>query len=77
VRIELHQVRWTRNVAVSGRISRPRGRHGMVRALLRVWSPEDPIGRLTVEWSEGVDHSQADIRGTFGTRRVAAESPAP
>jgi pimeloyl-ACP methyl ester carboxylesterase len=77
VRIELHQVRWTRNVAVSGRISRPRGRHGMVRALLRVWSPEDPIGRLTVEWPEGVDHSEAQIRGTFGTKQVLAKTAAP
>jgi pimeloyl-ACP methyl ester carboxylesterase len=77
VRIELHQVRWTRDVAVSGRISRSSSRHGMVRAVLRVSAPEDPIGRLTVQWPEGVDSSQAQIRGTFGTKRVLAITAAP
>jgi hypothetical protein len=65
-RIDLHQVRWTRDVAVSGRILRSSRRHGMVRAFLRVSTPEEPIGRLTVQWPEGVDHSEAQIRGTFG-----------
>jgi hypothetical protein len=77
VRIELHQVRWTRDVAVSGRILRSSGRHGMVRAFLRVSTPEDPIGRLTVQWPEGVDGSEAQIRGTVGTKRVLAKTAAP
>jgi pimeloyl-ACP methyl ester carboxylesterase len=77
VRIELHQVRWTRDVAVSGRIVRPAGRHGMVRAFLRASSPKDPMGRLTVQWPAGVDHSQARVRGAFGIRKVVAESPGP
>src|SRR5450631_340176 len=77
VRIELRQVRWTRDVAVSGKISRSSRRHGMVRAFLRVSSPEDPIGRLTVEWPEGVAGSEAQIRGTFGTKQVLAKTAAP
>jgi hypothetical protein len=77
VRIELHQVRWTRDVAVSGRILRSSRRHGMVRAFLRVPTPEDPPGRLTVQWPEGVDSPEAQIRGTFGTKLVLAQSPAP
>jgi hypothetical protein len=77
VRIELHQVRWTRDVAVSGRILRSERRHGMVRALLRVSTTGDPIGRLTVQWPEGVDHAQARVRGAFGIRQVVAECPAP
>jgi pimeloyl-ACP methyl ester carboxylesterase len=77
VRIELHQVRWTRDVAVSGSILRSSRRHGMVRARLRVSTPEDPIGRLTVQWRDGVDSSEAQIRGTFGTKRVLAKTAAP
>ncbi|HWS62820.1 MAG TPA: hypothetical protein VN325_08690 [Steroidobacteraceae bacterium] len=77
VRIELHHVRWTRDVAVSGRIVRSSRRHGKVRAFLRVSTPEDPIGRLTVQWPEGVESSQARVRGAFGIRKVVAESPAP
>jgi hypothetical protein len=77
VRIELHQVRWTRDVAISGRILRSSRRHGMVRGFLRVSTPEDPLGRLTVQWPEGVDSSEAQIRGTFGTKRVLAKTAAP
>ena len=77
VRIELHQVRWTRDVAVSGRILRSSGRDGMVRAFLSVSTAEDPIGRLTVQWPEGVAQSQARVRGAFGIRNVVAEGPAP
>jgi hypothetical protein len=77
VRIELHQVRWTRDVAVSGRIVRSSRRHGMVRAFLRVSTPEDPNGRLTVQWPEGSDHPEAQIRGTFATKKVLARTAAP
>jgi hypothetical protein len=77
VRIELHQVRWTRDVAVSGRILVSSRRNGMVRAFLRVVSPEDPIGRLTVQWPEGVDHSEALIRGAFAATQVLATTAAP
>ena len=77
VRIELDQVRWTRDVAVSGRILRSSRRHGTVRAFLRVSTAEDPIGRLTVQWQEEIDHSQARVRGSFGISKVVAASPAP
>jgi hypothetical protein len=77
VRIALNQVRWTRDVAVSGTISRSSRRHGMARAFLRVSTPEDPIGRLTVQWAEGADRSEAQIRGTLGTKRVLAKTAAP
>ena len=77
VRIELQQVRWTRDVEVSGRIVRPSSRHGMVRALLRVSTSEGRAGRLSVQWPEGADHSEAQIRGTFGTTRVVAKTAAP
>jgi pimeloyl-ACP methyl ester carboxylesterase len=76
-RIELQQVRWTRDVAVSGRIVRSSRRHGMVRAFLHVSTPKDPIGRLSVQWREGVDHSEAQIRGTFGSKKVLAKIAAP
>jgi pimeloyl-ACP methyl ester carboxylesterase len=77
VRIELQRVRWTRDVAVSGRILRSERRHGMVRALLHVSTAEDPIGRLTVQWPEGGDSREAQIRGTFGKKKVLAKTAAP
>jgi hypothetical protein len=52
-------------------------RNGMVRAYLRVSTAEDPIGRLTVQWPEGVDRSEAQIHGTFGTQRILATTAAP
>jgi hypothetical protein len=42
-----------------------------------VSTPEDPIGRLTVQWPEGVDRSEAQIRGIFGTKKVLAKTAAP
>jgi pimeloyl-ACP methyl ester carboxylesterase len=77
VRIELDQVRWTRDVAVSGSIVRSSRRHGMVRAILRVSTAEDPIGRLNVQWREGIDQPEAQVRGAFGATPVLATTAAP
>jgi hypothetical protein len=73
VRIEMQEVRWTRDAAVSGRLSKHRGRHGAVRAVLRVSTADDPGGRLLVDWPNGVDGAQVRITGAFGDRPLVAE----
>jgi hypothetical protein len=73
VNIEMQEVRWTRDAAVSGVLSKPQGRHAAVRAVLRVSSAADRGGRLRVEWHEGIDGGKAHVTGTFGDRKVVAE----
>ncbi len=70
----LHQVRWTSDVRVSGDIDWP-GRSGVVHAVLDVAGPAH--GKLEVQWTEGVAHARASVRGSFGSQVVVAEAPAP
>lgn len=74
-RLTLANLRWTEDVAVSGRIDAP-GRAGLVRAALELRSPGGS-GTLELEWPEGVSGARATARGSFGGRVVAAEGPAP
>jgi hypothetical protein len=74
-RLTLTAIRWTEDVAVSGRIDAP-GRAGVVRAALELRSPGGS-GTLELEWPEGVSAARARARGTLGGRVVAAEGPAP
>jgi pimeloyl-ACP methyl ester carboxylesterase len=78
-RVSLNAVRWVEDVSVSGRIDRPPGRHGIVRASLVVTGsgPEGGRGRLRVRWPEGVDGATATIDGSFAAAKVAARMPAP
>jgi hypothetical protein len=77
--VSLNAVRWVEDVSVSGRIDRPPGRHGIVRASLVVTGsgPEGGRGRLRVRWPEGVDGATATIDGSFAAAKVAARMPAP
>ena len=74
-RLTLEEVRWTEDVAVSGRIDSP-GRSGLVRAWLTLRSPAGR-GTLKLEWPEGVRAPRATARGRLSGRTVAAEAPAP
>jgi pimeloyl-ACP methyl ester carboxylesterase len=74
-RLELTEVRWTEDLAVSGRIDWP-GRTGTVHAHLAVSSPSGP-GVLDLSWPEGVAHSRAQASGRLAGQPVAAEAPAP
>jgi len=74
-RLTLTGIRWTGDVAVSGRIDAP-GRAGVVRAALKLRSPVGS-GTLELEWPEGVSGARAAARGSIGGRVVAAEAPAP
>jgi pimeloyl-ACP methyl ester carboxylesterase len=71
----LHAVRWTEDLAASGRIDWP-GRSAVVRAELEVHSPQ-ASGRLEFSWPEGVMNARANARGTFNGKVIIAEAAAP
>jgi pimeloyl-ACP methyl ester carboxylesterase len=77
IHITLTQVRWTEDLAVSGKIDKPLGRTGVVRAFLQLAAADALTGELTVEWPEGIAGSSAAIRGTLGGATVIARTPAP
>jgi pimeloyl-ACP methyl ester carboxylesterase len=74
--LRLHRVRWTSDVEVSGDITWP-GRSGEVQALLDVVTPGGALGKLELQWPEGVLQSRASVRGSLGGQLVAAAAPAP
>jgi pimeloyl-ACP methyl ester carboxylesterase len=73
--LALREVRWTEDLAVSGRIDWP-GTRGTVRAELHVEAP-GASGSLELSWPEGVGDARAQARGTLEGKAVAAEAPAP
>jgi len=74
-RLTLHEVRWTEDLAASGRIDW-QGRSGAVRADLEVRSPE-ASGQLELTWPEGSSDARASVRGTLAGRTIMAQAPAP
>jgi pimeloyl-ACP methyl ester carboxylesterase len=74
--IDLQDVRWTQDLAVSGRIDWP-GRSGVVRADLRLEGPPDATGSVHLEWPQDLSDARATARGALGGRSVLAEAPAP
>jgi hypothetical protein len=73
----LNQVRWTEDLAVSGKIDKPSARTGTVRATLHLAAADGLIGDVVVEWREGIADASAAIRGTLGGAAVLAHTPAP
>ena len=74
-RLTLHEVRWTEDLTVSGRIDWP-GRSGVVWAELEVRSPQ-ASGQLELSWPEGPGDAPATVRGTLGNKLIAAQAPPP
>lgn len=74
-RISLERVRWTEDLAVSGRIEWP-GSSGTVHAQIEVHSSQQN-GPLELSWREGAGSARATVSGALNGRRVAAELPAP
>jgi pimeloyl-ACP methyl ester carboxylesterase len=74
-RLTLHEVRWTTDLPVSGRIDWP-GRSGTVRAVLDVQA-SGASGRLELSWPEDEINARAHARGTLNGKVVLAEAPAP
>jgi pimeloyl-ACP methyl ester carboxylesterase len=75
--VELTEVRWTEDLAVSGMVDKPAARLGVVRASLRFAAADGQKGAIRVEWPEGVANSTAAIHGTMGDAVVSARMPAP
>jgi pimeloyl-ACP methyl ester carboxylesterase len=75
-RVDLSGVRWTEDLAISGRIDWP-GRSGAVHARLRLEGAPGVSGALEASWPEGVARSSATVRGRLGGRTVVAAAPAP
>ncbi len=76
-RVNLTQVRWAEDLAVSGEIDKPADRTGTVRATLHLAGPGALTGHIMVEWPEGVADSVAAIRGTVDGAAVLARTAAP
>lgn len=74
-RLTLSEIRWTEDVAVSGRIDSP-GRTGVVRAEFELRVPTGR-GTLELEWPEGASGAHATARGSLSGKPVVAEAPAP
>ncbi|HEV7612217.1 MAG TPA: alpha/beta fold hydrolase [Steroidobacteraceae bacterium] len=77
IHIALTEVRWTEDLAVSGKIEKPRGRTGEVRAPLHLAAADGLTGDIMVEWPEGIAGSGATIRGILGGAAVNARTSAP
>jgi pimeloyl-ACP methyl ester carboxylesterase len=73
----LNQVRWTDDLAISGKIDKPAQRTGTVRASLRLTGTDGVSGELKVKWPEGIAGSQAGISGTLNGAAVRAVTAAP
>jgi hypothetical protein len=77
VHVTLQAVRWTEDLAVSGKIDKPLASSGSVRAALELIDSGKPSGELRVEWPEGAVPSSAVVRGTLNGAAVRARTPAP
>jgi pimeloyl-ACP methyl ester carboxylesterase len=77
IHVGLDQVRWTEDLAVSGKIDKPAARSGTVHASLHLAGAQEFTGDLTVEWPEGTADAVASIHGRLGRVTVLANAPAP
>lgn len=75
-RLMLHDVRWTEDLSVSGRIDWP-GRTGLVQADLALRGPQGAIGTLKLQWLEGPGGQVVTAGGTLAGSTVVAVAPAP
>jgi pimeloyl-ACP methyl ester carboxylesterase len=73
-KLTLSELRWTPDLAVSGRIEWP-GHSGVVRGELTLRGVQS--GTLAVSWPEGVAGARASAHGVLGGATVSAEAPAP
>ena len=69
-------MRWTEDLAVSGKLSHP-GQSGRVEGALTLSGADEFTGPLRVSWTEGQAQARAQIHGKLGNAVVAAEMVAP
>jgi len=82
IRLNLDQVQFVDDIAISGTVRRAVSRGGMVHADLEVWSIQPSAaphleGHLHVEWDEAETDPQAHIRGALRASVIAAQTAAP
>jgi hypothetical protein len=77
IHVELSRVKWAEDLTVSGKIDKPLGRKGTVRASLHFADAGGKAGEISVEWPEGIAAPSASVRGTCGGNAVVARVPAP
>jgi pimeloyl-ACP methyl ester carboxylesterase len=76
VAVTLQALRWTEDLAVSGRVTWDQAT-GAVRAELTLASDDQRHGTLDARWNDRATDARATIAGTYDARRVAATTPAP
>jgi pimeloyl-ACP methyl ester carboxylesterase len=77
IHVELSRVKWTEDLTVSGKIDKPFGRTGTVRASLHFVDAGGTAGDIDVAWTEGIAAPSATVHGTLAGSAVAARVPAP
>jgi len=75
-RLTLRAVRWSEDLAVSGRIDSP-GESGPVHARLTLQGPLSSRGTLELGWTEGTAAARAEVHGEWDGHPVRAAAPAP
>ena len=75
-RWRLREVRWVRDVAVSGEVSWNR-RTGEIRSVFTTRGPGASPGRLRLSWNDLDRHARARAAGVLGGRTVRFDFPAP
>jgi pimeloyl-ACP methyl ester carboxylesterase len=73
----MNQVRWTNDVAVSGRFTWNYYKPGAVKGQLSVVGPSGENGQLTIAFNSREPDAQATITGQIGGRKIAAIMYAP
>ncbi len=74
---QMSQVRWTNDVAVSGRFTWSYYKPGGVNGTISVIGPNGENGELTIAFNSREPDAQATITGTIGGRKIAAQMYAP
>ena len=75
--VSMDGVRWTADVAVSGQVRIPAGRHGAIEAHVTLQGPGKLAGNLAISWPRYPADARAQIAGSIGGEAVRAVMPAP
>ena len=75
--VSLDGVRWTADVAVSGQVRVPAGRHGDIEARVTLLGPGKLAGNLAISWPRYPADAHAQIVGVIGGEPVRAVMSAP
>jgi len=73
----LDNVKWVKDVAVSGKVNWDYVYPGGVHATVQIGGSGTQAGTLTMTWQSRVPGAQATITGTIGNRKIAAVMYAP